>query len=253
MSLELRQSLSPSWQSLPTLLQQPLQQLLEVLTSLPALQAAVLYGGVLRGRYGALSDVNLLLLLQDCSAPVLRQLEAPLLAARRSIRLAPMILEASELHRVADVFPVKLLDIQRHHLVLWGQADLQNLRVDQEHVRLHLEQGLRNMQLRLRACLAGQAQDGLSLRRHLLALARPLAIHLQELMLLLGIACPRDKTLAIYQAAAGHWNLPPVPLQQLGNVRQQTGLEFDSVQLAGDLLSILSVVVEAVDSFEVKS
>lgn len=252
MSLEVRQSLPPSWQSLPTALQHPLQQLLDLVTPLPFVDGVILYGGVLRGRYQPQSDVNLLLLLNDCSGTSLRQLETPLSQARRSIRLAPMILESAELARVADVFPVKLLDIQRHHLLLWGQANLQNLQIDPEHVRLHLEQGLRNMQLRLRSCLAGQAQDGLSLRRHLLGIARPLAIHLQELMLLQGLACESDRTLAVYQAACSHWNLAPVPLQQLGNLRQETRLEFDPALLAGELLALLQTVVDIADRWEVK-
>ncbi len=246
MSLEVRQSL-------PAALQQPLQQLIDLLTPLPSLDALVLYGGVLRGRYQAHSDVNLLLLLKDCSAPALQQLESPLTSARRSIRLAPMILESGELARVADVFPVKMLDIQRHHRLLWGQADLQSLRIEPEHIRLHLEQGLRNMQLRLRTCLAGQAHDGLALRRHLLGLARPLAIHFQELMLLLGLNCPSDTTLGIYQAAAGHWQLDPVPLQQLGNLRQEAALEFDPVRMAADLLCLLQTVVDLADRWEVNS
>ncbi|MBX3171281.1 MAG: hypothetical protein KF760_27985 [Candidatus Eremiobacteraeota bacterium] len=220
---------------------------------LPFLDGVVLYGGVLRGRYQAHSDVNLLLLLNDSSAPALRQLELPLTAARRSIRLAPMILESAEVARVADVFPVKMLDIQRHHLLLWGQANLQDLRIDPEHIRLHLEQGLRNIQLRLRVCLAAQAHDGLSLRRHLLGLARPLAIHMQELMLLLGLECPSDKTLAIYQAAASHWRLCPVPLQQLGNLRQEAAFEFDPVLLAGELFPLLHTVVDIADRCQVKS
>lgn len=253
MSLEVRQSLSPSRQSLPTALQQPIEQLLEQLTPLPCLDALILYGGVLRGRYQAHSDVNLLLLLNDPSAAALRQLESPLTRARRGIRLAPMILQTAEVPRVADVFPVKMLDIQRRHLVLWGQANLQELRIEPEHIRLHLEQGLRNMQLRLRTCLAGQAHDGLSLRRHLLGVARPLAIHMHELLLLLGLDCPSETTLAIYQAAAGHWQLPPVPLQQLGNLRQQAELEFDPVVLAGELLNVLQTVVQLADACEVKS
>lgn len=240
MSLQVRQSL-------PLTLEQPLQQLLELLTPQPSLDAVILYGGVLRGRYSPQSDVNLLLLLKETSPATLRALEVPLTQARRGIRLAPWILETTEVERVADVFPVKLLDIQRQHLLLWGQADLQQLRIDPEHIRLHLEQGLRNLQLRLRGCLAGQGQDSLSLRRHLLKMARPLAIHLQELMLLLKLDCPSDRTLGIYQAAAGHWGLAPVPLQQLGNLRQEAALEFEPVQLAGDLLSLLRVVVQIVD------
>lgn len=164
-----------------------------------------------------------------------------------------MLLHSSELARVADVFPVKLLDIQRHHLVLHGSPRLQEIRVESEHVRLHLEQGLRNLQLRLRARLAGQAHDGLSLCLHLQNLVRPLAIHLEELMGLCGLDCGSDKTLAIFEAAARHWGFSAQALQQLSGLREQAELNLDAPQLAGQVLEILGATVALVDAWQVKS
>jgi len=238
-------------QSLPASLQQPLQQLVSALETHSSIESLILYGGVLRGRYQPSSDVNLLIVLKDSSPAALCKLEIPLTEARRNIRLTPMLLDSSEIARVADVFPVKMLDIQRHHLVLHGLDRLSEIRVEPEHVRLHLEQGLRNLQLRLRARLAGQAHDGLSLRKHLQTLARPLAIHLLELMNLVGLECTADKTLAIFEAAARHWNLSATALQQLGGIREETLVEVEPAQLAGEVLELLRVVVALADAWEV--
>ncbi|MFN8609921.1 MAG: hypothetical protein U0931_20440 [Vulcanimicrobiota bacterium] len=253
MSLQSRQSLSPPWPTLPDPLQEPLRRLVECLNSNPAVDALVLFGGLLRGRYHPSSDVNLMLLLGDVSGRALSSLESLLTEARRQFCLSPFILHSRELRRVADVFPVKLLDIQRHHLVLFGSPELESIRVEPEHLRLHLEQGLRNLQLRLRARLAGQASQSDGLRRHLQMLARPLAIHLRELMLLCGLACDSERTLGIYERAAGHWGFPAVPLQQLGGLREQADLNLDFQHLAGQVLEILEEAVNRVDAWQVPS
>lgn len=256
MSLSERPCLPPQFATLPQPLQGPLELLLQGLTSqLSAeIQALALYGGILRGRYRPESDVNLLIVLNEASAATLIKMEQCLTAARREINLAPFILEAAELTAVADVFPVKMLDIQRQHLLLWGKDPLPNLRVQPEHVRLHVEQGLRNLQLRLRTRLAGNANEGRTLHRHLQTMVRPLALHVFQLLALLGVDDVSEDSETILVRAGRQWNIPQGPLAQLAALRTETEVpETDWKALAAQTLQMLGVLVLAADTLEVKS
>jgi predicted nucleotidyltransferase len=256
MSLSERPCLPPQFSSLPQPIQEPLELLLQKLTSQlgAEIQALALYGGILRGRYRPESDVNLLIVLGEASAPTLMKMEECLTAARREINLAPFILETGELMAVADVFPVKMLDIQRQHLLLWGKDPLPDIRVEREHIRLHIEEGLRNLQLRLRTRLAGNARDGRTLHRHLQNLVRPLALHLRELLLLVGVTDAGDDSTGILARASQHWNLPAGPLKQLAALRTETTVPAsDWAALASETLQILSASVRVADTLEVKS
>lgn len=255
MSLFERPCLPPQFASLPQPVQGPLELLLQTLTSqLSAeIQALALYGGILRGRYRPESDVNLLIVLDQASATTLVKMEECLTAARREINLAPFILETGELTAVADVFPVKMLDIQRQHLLLWGKDPLPDIRVEHEHIRLHVEEGLRNLQLRLRTRLAGNAKDGRTLRRHLQNMARPLALHLRELLELVGVSDAGYDTTAIFERAGQQWELPAAPLKQLAALRTETEVpDGDWAVLATQTLQILATVVLTADTLEVK-
>ncbi len=257
MSLEPRQISPALLQSLPSAIQTPLQELSNDLQLVLGTQltALVLYGGVLRGRYQQSSDVNLLILVDNADHSILMQMEPALTRARRSINLDPFILETHELSQVADVFSIKLSTIKREHRVLFGDDVLSQVEVDNEHIRLNLEQGLRNILLRLRAKVAGMGHDQLSLRRHLQQMTRPLAIHLQEYLWLLkgpdqpDVPHPTDQ---IFKLAAETLGLSQQPFDRLVNLRnglKDSESEWNAV--ADQLLNSLKQIIEKVDELEV--
>lgn len=237
--------------NLPSHLQEPLQRFIHtVSTQLSSeLHGLILYGGVLRGRHHAGSDVNLLIILKRTSLDILTRLEKPLTAARRRFNLAPFILELGELERIADVYPIKLNDILRHHQIVWGSEPLPDIKVSPEHVRLHLEQGLRNLQLRLRRHLAEHASDRLSLRQHYQTMTRPLAIHLAELLILNGECDVPEDTAGVFARAHARWNLPA--LAPLAELRQNDGYEPpDWTELGDLLLAGLQTIIQHADRME---
>jgi hypothetical protein len=61
-----------------------------------------------------------------------------------------MILSESDLHSSTDVFPIKFLDMQRHHCLLLGRDPFTNLTIARDHLRLRCEQEIKNLLLRLR-------------------------------------------------------------------------------------------------------
>jgi hypothetical protein len=111
----------------------------------------VLFGGLARGRFVPhQSDVNLVVLVRDGSVATLAAVAPPLRAAYRSIRVEPLVITFDEVARSADVFPTKFLDIVAHHVVLAGQSPFGALEIPKDHLRLRVEQELRNASLRAR-------------------------------------------------------------------------------------------------------
>jgi hypothetical protein len=76
---------------------------------------------------------------------------APIIqAGLRDFRLAAMLLSEGDLRRSTEVFPVKFLDMRRHHRVLWGKDVFSDLTISRDHVRLRCAQEFTNLLLRLR-------------------------------------------------------------------------------------------------------
>ena len=115
------------------------------------LVAVVLYGGIAKGEYAPLtSDVNAMVVLRDATTATLDRLVAPVQEGMRDCRLAVMVLTEEDLRRSTDVFPIKFLDMQRHHRVLCGRDVLADLGIAEAHLRLRCEQEIKNLLLRLR-------------------------------------------------------------------------------------------------------
>src|SRR6476620_7589217 len=101
----------------------------------PHLQSLILYGGLARNRYRPnRSDINLCLVSRDDSQPYLDAIAPILRAAFHHIRLEPFLLTLAELPSAAQVFPTKILDIQRRHILLHGNDPFLNLTVNPRDV-----------------------------------------------------------------------------------------------------------------------
>ena len=259
-------------ESIPPTIEKALQELTQQLQQIcqDNLVALILYGGLVRGSYQEnRSDVNLMVVLKKADAATLQAIGAPLTAARRKSNVEPFILEEQEVACVADVFPIKILDIQRSHRVLAGRDVFGSITVDREHIRLSVEQSLRNMQLRLRRTLATHHQDRLTLERFLREMVRPLALELRQLMELKGSSSPRgdgganppahqggpgegglEATREIFQAVAQPLGLDPKTLDQLSQWRDGRLKSLDAAALAAQVLDLLGVAAHLADALE---
>lgn len=93
--------------------------------------------------------VNMLVVLKEISLESLDQASQPVQEANRTFELAVLILSKDELYESTDVFPIKFLNMQRHHRVLFGEDVLTDLTISRKHLRLRCEQELKNLMLRL--------------------------------------------------------------------------------------------------------
>lgn len=116
------------------------------------LQSVVLYGapavdGVVPARHG---DLNVLCVLERAGAAELAALSPAVVWWVHHGAPAPQIFTLPELERSADVFAIELLDMKRHHRILFGNDFLSGLHVPMHLHRLQVERDLRTNWLRLR-------------------------------------------------------------------------------------------------------
>lgn len=166
------------------------------------LRSVLLYGSVARGEaVPGVSDINVLLLLDQIDAATLRA-ASPL--ARRWVRAgntAPLIMAWSEWQRAADVFAIELADMHDAHEVLHGSDPLAGLAVERPALRLQAERELRGKLLQLREgmLLAAEAEEDVG---RLLLVALPSFItYLRAALRLAGRPVPVRSEAAIEEGA----------------------------------------------------
>jgi predicted nucleotidyltransferase len=216
------------------------------------LAGLILYGSLARGRYRAgKSDVNVVVLLSDTSIENLLAIAPALRAAWRAARVEPFILKLSEIQSMTDVFPTKLLDIQAHHIVLMGEDPFVGLEVKREHLRLRIEQELRNIALRMRRRFVSIFDDRAALAIALADVAVSLKVELGALLRLAGNTEPAENTsAAVLAAAATAFDLDRDALLRVAAMRRDDSRVSDLPELYNRVLISINRAAEIADQME---
>lgn len=139
---------------LPADLQGHLEQLCADLRSASGdnLVSVAVYGSVVRAKAddAAGKSVPILVVLQDASIQQLSRIAELLKDAGETFLAAPFVVSLHDLQTSTDIFPIKFLDMQNHHVLLSGRDVLSELEISTQHLRLRCEQELCNLLLRLR-------------------------------------------------------------------------------------------------------
>ena len=211
------------------------------------LTSLILYGGLARSRYRpGKSDINLVIVLGDASAESLAKIAPILRAAWRAVRVEPFILRASDVQRLAELFPTKMLDIQTHRVVLCGEDPFAGATVSPQQIRLRIEQGLHNLALRLRRRFISIFDDPRSQALALADAAVGLKIELAGLLRLAGKEEPSESTTAaVLDAAAVAFDLDREALSIMAGLRRvESGLPTD---LTGIYDRVLVTILRAAE------
>jgi hypothetical protein len=156
------------------------------------LRSALLYGSVARGEaVEGLSNVNVMLLLDDVDMDTLRR-AAPL--ARKWAQtgnLPPLILAWDEWARSADSFAIEVADMRDAREVLSGADPIAAMEVSKEDLRLQAERELKGklLLLRTRMMLVGEKPEEVG--RLLLAALPSFTTYLRAALRLAGRTVPR--------------------------------------------------------------
>ena len=207
------------------------------------------YGGLMKGEYTQMnSDVNVMLVLKNVSTETLDKVASPFRQGQRDFRLSLLLLSDHDLRRSTDVFPIKFLDMQRHHQVLWGDDLLEELEIKQEHLRLRCEQELRNLVLRLHQFYLQRIQYSEQIEGTLTQMISPLLNNLGVLLKLKTHQWIVGKE-TIAEEATRELNLADNILQQLLDLKEGSYKPSpeELKQLYNELMNIVEKAAEFAD------
>jgi predicted nucleotidyltransferase len=178
-----------------------------------SLVSLVVHGSAVRGGFdAATSDVDLVVVLKDGSRETLAKLSEPLQLARAAARIEAMILTERELSGAADVFPLLYRGIKRRNVVLFGADVFGALTIEPRHLRLRIEQELREAQIRLRRVFVDGVFVGEQLGRAVDRKVKQLRSPLRALLELCGVQA--DDTIdAVLAASATEWKVDTTVLR----------------------------------------
>lgn len=218
------------------------------------LASVIVYGSIARNRYRPRkSDINLMLLLKDVSKSELDKVADILHEGRNRFAVHPMIMTPSEINRSADVFPVKFLHIKNHHILIHGENVFEDLNVKSDHVRIRLEQELRNISIRLRNRYINLHKDKSSSQNMIAHLMPSMAVMLETLSGLCDKPRPEgNSTKAILEACAEAFSLDKDVLVTASLLRADEESDIPMDELLGKLMKTVDSAVEIVDKLEVK-
>lgn len=179
-----------------------------------SLQSIVLFGGLAKGEFvPEQSDVNMLVVLRTVDVAVLDRAAPYVRQGRLEFGLSAMLMTEADVCDSAEIFPIKFLDMQRRHKLLWGEDLFKKINVARGNLRLRCEQELRNLSLRLRQSYI-QGTDRPELIQN--ALNRAISSLLVNIGVLLELKTGRPAdTKQDALANAGQLGIPVEPLSRV--------------------------------------
>jgi hypothetical protein len=159
----------------------------------------------------------LLIVAADLEPTTLLRLSAPVRWWLGRGQPWPRLFAPGQLRDAADVYPIEVLDISRHHRLLHGSDPLAGIEIDPLHLRLQCERELRERLMRLREGFvesdgrAGQLRD-------LLAVSYPsFAQVFRGCLHLFGIVPPR-RDHDVVTALCRRIDLDPAPFDGVARI-----------------------------------
>jgi len=114
------------------------------------LRAIVLYGSAAEGRLRATSDVNLMFVLLRFDEEKANHFREPFRFAGAAVDVNAMFVLEKELDLATREFAQKFADMQRRHVMLYGDDPLTSINISREALVRRLQQTLLNLSMRLR-------------------------------------------------------------------------------------------------------
>ncbi len=210
------------------------------------LETVILYGSAASGNFDPeFSDINLFCVLRDASFDRLAAL-APLTKWWQGQKQpAPLIMTRAELESTTDVFTIELLDMKRHHRVLFGDDVLKALEIPMNLHRVQVEFELRQklILLRQRILLARKEEH---LWELLLQSAPSFVTLFRHALIAIGQPAPEHKR-EVVQQLSGVVGFDPAAIEQVLAVRAHEATRGKGRDVMAKYLVAIEQVAAAVD------
>jgi predicted nucleotidyltransferase len=209
------------------------------------LRSVVLYGSAATSNfYEDFSDVNVLALLQDLSAPAMLALSETVQWWKKQNQAIPLFLSVEELTRAADVFAIELLDMRSHHKVIYGEDLIGDLDIPMRLHRIQVEHELRTKLILLRQNFVNKVD----VRKLMLDSVSSLMTLFRHSLIAMGEEAEQSHR-AMLQQLQGRLNLDTRSFSELLNVREGSikSDAFDAKAIFPAYLRTIEQVISAVD------
>lgn len=185
------------------------------------LRSVVLHGSVARGEAVAgVSDVNLLVLVDDVEPGLLRELAPDARKWLGSHGALPLVLARDEWSAASDAFAIETADMLDAREVLYGADPLEGFSVGPRHLRLQAERELRGKLIHLREGLLVSAERPGELGRLIVSALPSLAAYFRAALRLSGQDAPR-RTPETFDRGAALVGVDAAALRDLWEVRSR--------------------------------
>ena len=217
----------------------------------PNVEAIILFGSAVSGDFHpGLSDLNLFVVLRDASFSALQSLSPVVKWWNGEKQPPPLCMTRRELERSTDVFTIELLDMVRHHRVLFGEDEhvLKNLHISTHLHRIQVEYELREKLILLRQHLLIADGNTSRLWDVILHSVPSFATLFRHALIALGSDSPAGRREAV-ENLARKLGFDSSPLQQALDVRERKAdpKKLDVNDLCARYLAAIEKVATAVD------
>lgn len=145
----------PPWSQLQEDTHAPLRGFLRSVKKQKSLEfeAILVYGSAAHGEFlQGYSNINVLIVLERITQPVLQQWSGIQKQWAREKIIAPLFLTHKDLQQSSDVFPLEFLDIKEGHVLLEGRDPFPEMHVNPTHLFFQCRQEAHANLLRVRQC-----------------------------------------------------------------------------------------------------
>ena len=213
------------------------------------LHSVVLYGSAASSDFHEnFSDVNVLCVFQDLSASAMGVLSDTVEWWKKQKQAVPLLLSVEELTHAADVFAIELLDMRRHHRVLYGEDLIATLDVPLRLHRVQVEHELRTKLILLRQSFVTRSADKQEVLNLMLKSVSSFITLFRHSLIAMGEE-PESSKPAMLQQLQKKVNLDTRPFLELLSIREGSlkADALDAQTVFPAYLKTIEQVISAVD------
>ena len=213
------------------------------------LESVILFGSAVAGDFHPeFSNVNLFCVIRDSSFSALEALAPAVKWWDAQKQPPPLFMTRDEIERSVDVFTIELIDMQRHHRVLFGEDVVKDLSIPANLHRLQVEYELREKIALLRRHLLLASDNDSRLWELLLRSVSSFATLFRHALIVLGHSAPVGKREAV-QALSKQVGVDASGILQVLDVRERKSdrKKFAVADVFSRYLAALEQVTAALD------
>jgi len=213
------------------------------------LESVILFGSAVAGDFHPeFSTVNLFCVIRDSSFAALQTLAPAVKWWNAQKQPPPLFMTHDEIKRSVDVFTIELLDMQRHHRVLFGEDVVQGLSIPANLHRVQVEYELREKLALLRQHLLLASGNDSRMWELLLRSVSSFATLFRHALIVLGHDAPGGKRDGV-QALSKQIGFDASGMLQVMDVREGKSerKKFNVADVFSRYLAAVEQVATAVD------